>query len=205
MGVKKVTIVYKLTTQAMTTYNGFQWELGKWYKKDGQGDLCGPGFLHCYSDPRLAILLNPTHADIFNPRLFKAEARGIARHDHGLKSGYSEMRLIKEIEIPKLQIKHKIAFAIYCAGEVCKKHNGWFTWANNWLTGKDRSNAAAVAVTAAAPTAANDAFAAANDAFAADADADAAAVAAAYAVVVKGTHPIDFIAILDKVYPIDKE
>ena len=54
---------YKLTNQEMQTHNGFQWELGEWQETSGEGGLCGPGWLHYYSDPLLAVLLNPIHAD----------------------------------------------------------------------------------------------------------------------------------------------
>jgi len=33
-------IAYKLTNSEMKTYNGFQWELGKWYEITGKEDLC---------------------------------------------------------------------------------------------------------------------------------------------------------------------
>ena len=34
---------YKLTTQDMTTHDGFKWVLGKTYTTSGEGDLCGDG------------------------------------------------------------------------------------------------------------------------------------------------------------------
>lgn len=42
---------YKLTTRELTTHNGFKCEIGKTYKTDGAGELCGPGWLHCYTSP----------------------------------------------------------------------------------------------------------------------------------------------------------
>ena len=61
--------VYKLTTQKNQTYNGFQWEPDVWKETSGSGNLCGPGWLHAYSDPLVAAFMNPTHADISNPIL----------------------------------------------------------------------------------------------------------------------------------------
>ena len=59
--------LYKLTDEKMQTYNGFQWVLGETHETNGEGNLCGPGWLHAYTDPLLAILLNPIHANISNP------------------------------------------------------------------------------------------------------------------------------------------
>lgn len=62
---------YKLLTQDMTSYGGCQWVLDEWKETDGQGSLCGPGWLHYYAHPLLAVLHNPIHADIASPRLFR--------------------------------------------------------------------------------------------------------------------------------------
>ena len=133
----------KLTTQTLTTHNGFQWELGKPAPElSGEGGLCGPGYYHCYTHPLLAVLLNPIHADFKNPRLFLIEAGGVSAGDHGLKMGFTRMKLTEEISLPEFTTNQHIAFGIYCALEVCKDE-GFKTWAENWLSGKDRSQAAA--------------------------------------------------------------
>ena len=157
--------VYKLTDQNMRTYGDCQWEVGKWKKTSGKGRLCSDGWLHCYSDPLIAVLLNPINAN-FNPfRLFIAEAEGRGSYDSGLKSGYKAMRLIKEIEAPSVTERQRIAFAILCAKQVYKDAR-WEAWADKWLSGKDRTANAAYAAAANA-----------NDADAAD--------AAAYAMRIK--------------------
>lgn len=93
---------YKLTDQNLKTHNGFQWTLGKWESTDGDGELCSGHWLHCYNSPLLAVLLNPIHAGIVNPRLFQVGVRGKKRTDNGLKFGFSEMQLSKEILLPVL-------------------------------------------------------------------------------------------------------
>ena len=134
--------VYKLTDQNMRTYKDCRWEVGKWKETSGKGELCGDGWLHCYSDPLIAVLLNPIHAN-FNPfRLFIAETYGWGKHDKGLKSGYKTMRLIKEIEAPLVTRTQKAAFAILCAKQVYKDAR-WAAWADKWLSGEDRTVAAA--------------------------------------------------------------
>ena len=180
-----MTIRYKLTKQDLTTYNGFQWTIGEWKETSGEGELCTSGWLHCYTNPLLAILLNPIHARISNPKLFEIEVDGKCLTDYGLKEGWTKMKLVKEIAIPEITNIQKVAFAILCALEVY--HDEKFVeWANNWLNGKDRSrdsaNAAAYAANAdfSADAAYYASLAAANAAFSAD-DAYCTAFAANYA------------------------
>ncbi len=135
-------IKYKLTNQKMWTKNGYQWEYGKWYEVSGEGELCSDGWLHFYHSPELAVLLNPIHANIKNPRLFEVEVKGKHKDDNGLKCGYSKARLIKELELPKFTLNQKAAFAILCSLEVYKEKN-YVKWAKNWLSGKDRTKEAA--------------------------------------------------------------
>ena len=139
---------YKLTTKDMTTHGDCKWTVGKWKETSGEGDLCGPGWLHYYSDPLLAVLLNPLHADIDGPRLWEIEAEGEHKHDRGLKSGCTKMRLVREIDVPKISNTQRVAFAILCAKAVYKD-NAFTVWADGWLSGKDRTIAAASAASAA--------------------------------------------------------
>ena len=135
-------ITCKLTRQDMTTHNGFQWEVGKWYKTDGQGNLCGPGWLHGYTHPLLAALLNPIHADIDEPRLWAVEIEGQRKDDNGLKFGATRMRLVKELPLPEVTTEQHIKFAILCAKQVYDNPS-WNQWAD------DRAAAAAEAAEAA--------------------------------------------------------
>jgi hypothetical protein len=91
-----MTKVYKLTTKNLTTYNGYKWIPGKWHRTSGEGELCGPGWLHAYTDPLVASFLNPIHANIPEPVLWEAEASGKIKEDRGLKCGYTRMRIIKK-------------------------------------------------------------------------------------------------------------
>jgi len=170
-------IRYKLTDQAMQTYNGFQWELGKTYTTSGEGKLCTKGWLHVYDSPELAAFLNPIHADIKDPRLFECECSGKTKDDNGLKRGYSSVTLTKELPLPVITITQRVAFGIMCAKVVCTNEK-WLKWADDWLSGKDRSAAAAAAAAAAARAA----YAAAAKAAKAAAAAAAAAAARAAAV-----------------------
>ena len=133
-----IKIAYKLTDSGMRTYYEFQWELGKWYETTGEGELCSPGWLHFYSDPLVGMFMNPAHANIKNPRLFRAEVEGKGLNDHGTNCGYSRAKLVEELPLPQISSVQWIRFAILCAKEVYKGKK-WNKWADNWLSGKDRT------------------------------------------------------------------
>lgn len=140
-------IAYKLTDANMQTYGGFQWRLDKPAYTSGEGDLCGPGWLHFYDDPLLAVFLNPIHAEFKKPRMFEALATGEIKTDCGLKFGTTELTLKREIVVPVATTVQHIAFGILCAKQVCDdKH--WNAWADKWLSGEDRTIEAAASAAA---------------------------------------------------------
>jgi hypothetical protein len=161
--------IYKLTGYQNTTYNGCVWEPGEWKEVSGDGELCGKGWLHCYNDPFLAVLFNPIHANLTSPVLWVGEGDGEKKTDRGLKQGHTKMRVLNQIPLPGITRTQKTAFAILCALEVYREQI-FAAWAAKWLSGEDRSYAAAAAYA--------DAAYAAYDADAADAAAAAAARAA---------------------------
>jgi hypothetical protein len=131
-------IAYKLTDSIMKTYGGYLWTLGEFNETSGKGGLCGPGWLHYYSDAKLAAFLNPMHAKFAQPRLFEIEVQGKIKEDRGLKYGCTKMRLVKELKFVEPTKKQLVKFAIYCTLEVCKDA-AFIKWATNWLNGTDRS------------------------------------------------------------------
>jgi len=129
----KATIRYKLTDKDMRTYRGFLWKPLKWYTVRGVGELCTKGWFHLYTHPLLAILLSPIFGSYENPRLFRAEVRGRSKTDCGLKEGWSEVRLTKEIEPPVVNMVQRIAFGILCVLEVYTNEE-LRIWANKRTT-----------------------------------------------------------------------
>ena len=143
-------IYYKLTNQDGYTRRGekgeTKWKPGVWQKPlSGRGTLCGPGWYHFYYSPDLSVLLNPIHADIKNPILWKTECRGKSQDDNGLKIGWTEARVIKQIPLPEWTITQKVAFAILCSLKV-EQSEEYVKWAKDWLSGKDRTKETAVEV-----------------------------------------------------------
>ena len=144
-----MTTCYKLTRQDNTTYNNCLWGEGITHETDGIGELCGPGWLHAYSHPLLAVFLNPIHADIENPKLWECIGDGRCLDDRGLKCGYTRLTTVREVPLPEVTTEQRIAFTILCSKEVCRDPK-WTVWADNWLSGDDRTETAALAATSTA-------------------------------------------------------
>ena len=101
-------IVYKLTDQAMKTYGDTQWTLKKKKTADGKGNLCSAGWLHWYSDPLLAVLHNPAHANFSAPRMFRGRASGKVLPDGGMKSGSTSLTLLEEMPLPSVSTEARV-------------------------------------------------------------------------------------------------
>ena len=133
---------YKLLTQDTKTMKGHKNEMdwsdvGVWHKATGDGGLCSDGVIHDYDDPWIAVVMNPAHAAIADPIMYETEREGKVVTD-GLKCGCKRMRLIRKMELPDAPTVQRIAFGIYAALEVY--HDPAFaTWADKWLSGRDRS------------------------------------------------------------------
>jgi hypothetical protein len=182
-----MTIYYKLTTQEGKTRNETQWGENVTHEATGdiKQDLCSNAWIHAYTHPLLAVLMNPVHADIENPILWEGKGEGEAKFEP-LKCGFRKFTTLKKIPLPEVTDVQKVAFGILCAKEVYKD-SSWNQWADKWLSGEDRTkssaNAAADAAAYAAAAADVVAYYAANaaDAYAASDAASSAARAAANA------------------------
>lgn len=161
--------LYKLTDEKDQTYGGCQWGPNVTHETDGSGSLCGPGWTHWYTSPLLAVLFNPIHGNfkLETAHLWEGEGEP-EKFDSGLKVGCRKATTKRRIELPEITNTQKVAFGILCALEVWKEKT-FVVWAQNWLSGKDRSGAAAEAAAEAARAAAG---------AAAEAVAEAAGVAA---------------------------
>jgi hypothetical protein len=177
---------YKLTDQSGQTKNGTQWGPGVTHTAEGLLGQCANG-LHAYSDPILAVMLNPIHADISHPRLWECEGSDEHLDDRGLKSCCRSLTTVREIPVPEVTTEQRVRFGVFCGMEALRDIDAewateWRQWARGWLDGFDRSAEAAARAARAAWAAAWAARAAAW--------AEAAAWAAAWA-----DKPIDLIAL----------
>ena len=180
-----MTTLYKLTDEDGWTRksheNALQWGEGVTHAATGSGDaLCSDGVIHAYTDPLLAVLMNPIHVNFTTPLLWEAEGAVVA--SDGTKVGVKALTTLRRMELPQVTTAQRVRFAILCAMEVCTDP-AWRSWAEGWLSGEDRTAAAAWATraTRAAEAAARAAWAARAEAAAWAARAEAAAWAAAWA------------------------
>ena len=126
---------YKLTNQDMQTFGGMQWQLGEWGETDGQGDIGGPGWLHVYSDPTVAVLLNPIHANFAPCRLFTAEGEGAKiESTSSLQTGFTRVRLVEEVACPGVTIEQRVRAALMFAHEA-SADEGFRDLVAAWLSG----------------------------------------------------------------------
>jgi hypothetical protein len=133
----------------MITQNNTKWVLGEWKETDGiQQSLCNSSWLHAYEDIYVAAFMYVIHVNYSNPRCFRAEGDG-AFLSNGTKCGVTRLRLVEEVSLPTITTEQRVKIAILCALEVCHEAS-FVTWANNWLSGKDRSEDAACAASNAA-------------------------------------------------------
>ena len=147
-----IQTLYKLTDASMQTRGGYRWVLGKRRQiaaehRRPDAPLCSGSYLHAYLTPELARLLNPVHANFEAPRLFEARGAIVAR-DGVLKVGVYSLTLTRELPYVASTTEQAVTFAIACVWPLASP--AWRTWARRWLTGEDRSRAAAAAAEAAA-------------------------------------------------------
>ena len=181
--------LYKLTNKNGCTQGNTQWGIGVTHelKATEKPRLCTKDVLHAYKNINLALLLNPNHANISNPKIWEAEGE-IVVGDYG-KVGCFKLTTTKELSCPDWYIDDKkrrrvqVQFAVLCAESVLHIYENQYPddnrprkaieAAQNYL--KKPSNAAANA----AAYAAYAAYAAGNAAaYAAYAAGNAAAYAA---------------------------
>ena len=84
-------LLYKLTDAQAQTHGDTQWGDNVEHTAPGTGPLCSAGWIHAYTDPLLAVLLNPIHAKFSSPRLWEADG-DVGATDHGLKVGCTRLR-----------------------------------------------------------------------------------------------------------------
>jgi len=136
---EKWTTLWKLTNDKDQTYGGCQWGNNVTVETSGMGELCGKGFTHWYTDPLLAVLLNPIHGnfDIKTAHLWKGKGI-VTKTDKGLKVGCIKATTLERVELPTVTIIQCVAFGILCAKKVCGNRQ-WIKWADKWLDGSDRT------------------------------------------------------------------
>jgi hypothetical protein len=137
-----MTKLYKITNSEDQTRSMCQWGEGVTVKTSGIGGMCGKGFTHWYTDPRLAVIFNPIHGNFNLETAHLWEGEGEIIETDGLKVGCIEATTIKRVDFPIISTEQKVKFAILCALEVYNEEK-FVRWAHNWLDNIDRTEATA--------------------------------------------------------------
>ena len=169
-------IYYKLTDKDGYTRNKTLWGENVTHEAIGENtELCINGFIHTYESPEMAIFINPIQ-DNYDPLtmlLWECKLTGKVKKYGTLKFGAKSCTTLRKIKKPIITNEQRIKIAIKISLQIYKERS-YVLWANNWLSGEDRSARAARdahEVADAAADAANNAASAAAyaAAFAADA------------------------------------
>ena len=110
-------MIYKLTDHKNRTKYNTAWGPGVTHTADGYStELCNEHFVHAYADPYLAVLMNPVHANIKNPKLWECE--GVVKIEQPDKLGCTSLTTLREIPLPVITTAKCRKFALLCTMEV---------------------------------------------------------------------------------------
>lgn len=97
------------------------WSVGATVAPIGIGvKPCGPGVLHDYEHPLLAILFNPIHAGFINPRMFVLEHDELPQMDETKRWTTHSVRVVNEMEPPKITLEQRVQWAKLVAAKATK-------------------------------------------------------------------------------------
>jgi len=115
-------IVYKFTDPDGWTrrhhLNGHNWLKEPVLKTNGEGNLCGPGWIHAYEHPALALFHDMLHSDYLPDALFfQCEAVGEIKRDGFLKLGTTKLIVQEQLTIRTVTAVERAKYASYAALE----------------------------------------------------------------------------------------
>ena len=132
---------YKITDNGQTR-GETQWGEGVTHRaKKGKMELCTNTCIHCYSHPLMASFFNCIHGNCKNSQLWESEVKGKTITDN-CKVGCKQLTTLKQVDLPEITTEQRITIAIKCALKVYQEPS-FVQWANDWLSGEDRTKEAA--------------------------------------------------------------
>jgi hypothetical protein len=133
--------LYKLTTPEWLTRpeepeQRTLWGPGVEHTAPGPGPLASNKVLHAYRDPRIAVLLNPCHARIKNPVLWKAEGDICIEGRGSLKVGCTRLKTLQTMPLPEIYLDHWKRIGVLLALPLFPPNSShpFVAWADRWLT-----------------------------------------------------------------------
>ena len=139
--------LYKITDKDGKTRAGHsnetQWGENVTHKAEVRGkELCTNEVIHAYTDPYLAVFFNPIGGSYNEETMHLWEAKGRVCSRGVDKVGCKTLTTVRRIPKPSITREQRVEIAIKCALVVCQDKD-FVQWAENWLSGKDRTEAAA--------------------------------------------------------------
>ena len=98
--------------------------------------------------PLLAVLHAPLHVDSDYTKMIEIEVSEVYAPNQ-MKLGFTTGVVGKDVPLPKITLEQKLRYAIGSACSVCEE-KPFRKWADNWISGKDRTKATAWATARAA-------------------------------------------------------
>ncbi len=142
-------MLYKITDKNGRTMDETQWGENVPHKATKRGRaLCTNQVVHAYRDPYLAVFHNPIGGNYNEGTMLMWEAKGRVIADDGMKVGCKSLTTLKQIDVPRISTEQRVEIGIRCVLKVYKD-TSFINWANDWLSGKNRSEATAGAAGAA--------------------------------------------------------
>lgn len=136
---------YKLVSQKYETNLHaipIKWEIGKAVKAKGlvtDHIFVHNSWIECCDEPLVGLFLNVDCWRIPAPRILVVDGEGSGISLWNYKRLFREVTPISEVlNVTPPNPTQQMAFAILCTKRVCT-HQRWNEWADNWLSGVDRS------------------------------------------------------------------
>ena len=137
-----MTTYYKLADVGDRTMRGTQWGVGVTHAATGdpaQG-LHSDAYIHAYEHPLLAVFHDPIGNNFGSAaHLWEAESDDDEPVREGpISLGVRSLTTLRQIPLPQITTEQRVRYAILC-GKAVYTAEEWVTWADNWLSGADRS------------------------------------------------------------------
>ena len=129
---------YKLTEWNYKSKDNRIWGEGIEHTTIGGGVFSDPCWIHAYSHPVLASLLNCIGECFTNPVLWEAESGPRLEGPSGINVATTRLKTIKIIPLPELTLEQKIKIALRCVLSQLESEE-YAEWAQKWLDGSDRT------------------------------------------------------------------
>src|SRR3990167_3431744 len=141
-GLRTMTTYYKLADVGDLTMRGTQWGVGVTHAATGdpaQG-LHSDAYIHAYEHPLLAVFHDPIGNNFGSAaHLWEAESDDDEPVREGpISLGVRSLTTLRQIPLPQITTEQRVRYAILC-GKAVYTAEEWVTWADNWLSGADRS------------------------------------------------------------------